>query len=444
MLKGFKILKVEKGSPAWHKKIKCGDSLLMLDGHFVKDIIDYRYFLAGEYLSLLIKTKEGILRRYKIKKQYDEDLGLVFDYLTLEPPIRCRNKCIFCFVDQLPPGLRQTLYFKDDDYRLSFLYGNYITLTALKKDDIKRIVRERLTPLYISIHATDPAVRSFMLGNQKAGELLDKLKYLAANDIEFHGQIVLCPGINDQEVLKKTIADLALFYPSLRSLAVVPVGLTEHRQNLYPLQPVTAADAKEALSIIQEKQIRFLQNFGTRLIFPSDELFLKAGQPIPPDIYYEDYSQLENGVGLWRLMAEDIKKWGSSIKQAVNKQKIKKVSLYLVTGVAASPLLQRVVDLLNELPLVSARLIVAHNFFFGENITVAGLVTGHDILKAIKTILDRGDFLVVPRIMLKENSNTFLDGMTLDRLSQEVSMDAIAIDSLYDINPLVFYQEGDR
>lgn len=400
-----------------------GDIIISFNGQSARDVIDYYFNMAGEEVTLRVKTTGAELLDIDIEKDYDEDLGLEFDIRARQ----CGNKCVFCFIDQQPPGMRQTLYVKDDDYRLSFLHGNYITLTNLGNKDTQRIISEGISPLYISIHATDPVVRAQLLGRAGEFDVLARLRHLKEEGISLHGQIVLCPGYNDGNILAKTLEDLAGLDEHLLSLAVVPVGLTKHREGLAKLRPVDKTVARETISLIDKYQNKFLGKYQRRIVFAADEFYLAAQLPIPPADYYEDFAQLENGIGLIRRMLDQ-----SEHLLGIEPTPVAKTSVLLLTGKAA----------FNTLEIVSARLMQAmvnleiivvavENQFLGKNITVAGLLAGRDILDKAKNYSGNYDLLVVPGVSTR--AGCFIDDLTTDLLSTELDKPVFAPEDLEEL-----------
>ncbi|HHX75685.1 MAG TPA: DUF512 domain-containing protein, partial [Firmicutes bacterium] len=337
---GIPVERVEQDSIADELGLKAGDRLLLVDGKTPADILEWRLAESSENLVLTIRHENGELVDYEIEKAYDEPVGLVFASPTLDKVRTCRNRCLFCFVDQMPAGMRRTLYLKDDDYRLSFLTGSFVTLTNLSEADIERIIKLHVSPLYVSVHATDPKLRQRLMHNRRAGELLPLLKRFAAAGIAFHTQAVLCPGLNDGEALERTIADLYDLYPAVRTLAVVPVGLTGHREGLYPVVPGNREFAGAVLAQVGRWQRKALAEAGTRFVFAADEFYTLAGRAIPPEEDYEGYPQLENGVGLVRLLLAEWEESERHLPRHVDPPVVATVA----TGVAAAPYLQPIID----------------------------------------------------------------------------------------------------
>lgn len=401
------IKRVEPGSIGAEIGLNPGDCILTLNGHNARDILDYYFHVTGEEVTLKVRTAQGQLVECDIEKEYDEDLGLELAHT----PKQCRNKCVFCFIDQQPPRLRKTLYIKDDDYRLSFLHGNYISLTNLSRQDVQRIANEGISPLYISVHATDPAVRASLLGCAQGSNIMELLRELSGAGISFHGQVVLCPGYNDGAVLEQTLEDLATLQDALLSLAVVPVGLTKHRDNLTPLRPVDAQIAQGVIDTISEYQKTFLRRVQRRVVYAADEFFVKAGQSVPEAEYYEDFAQLENGIGLIRrtlIQAEELQQM-EAVPSKPNRT-------LMVTGYAAAPTLQMVAaELMRVFPDTSVDVLAVENEFLGPQITVAGLLAGADILAAVQGA-GEFDLLLVPEVSVR--AGCFLDDFNVADLAQ--------------------------
>jgi putative radical SAM enzyme (TIGR03279 family) len=425
MTKGYLVDWVEPDSIAEELNINPGDRILAINGSKPADILDWRLAESSEEIVLMVEHRDGELVEYEIEKDYDEALGMVFDSPVLDEIRRCQNRCVFCFVDQMPPEMRSTLYVKDDDYRLSFLSGSYITLTNLRESDLERIEKLHLSPLYVSVHTTDANLRQRMMNHKRAGEILPILKRLAQAGVSFHTQIVLCPNLNDGEYLNQTITDLFGLYPAVQSLAVVPVGLTGHRDGLYPLSPFDQSHTRAVLAQLATWQERCLAEQGTRFVFASDEFYNMAGADIPPDEVYEDYPQLENGVGLLRLMYNDWERWQERLPAEI--ADLKKVTV--ITGASASRYLQPIMDRLSQINGLSIRLETVKNYFFGGHVTVAGLLTYHDLLPALKKA-PPADLVILPDVMLKEGKELFLDGHTISDLSHAIDTPIRAADSL--------------
>ncbi|MDK2991826.1 MAG: hypothetical protein PWP48_1059 [Clostridiales bacterium] len=415
-MKGHYIADVMEDSLAKLYDIKPGEVILTINGMPIEDVLDYRFLIADERIELEIKGKDGFVRNIIIEKDYDEDLGLVFDNPLMDKERVCRNRCIFCFVDQLPKGVRPTLKYKDDDWRLSFLDGNYITLTNLTEHDIDRITKMHISPLYVSIHAVDPKVRSFMLGIPETDNIVNILQRFKEHNIMVHGQMVLCPGINDGHVLDDSIKRLMELWPSLQSLAVVPVGLTEHRQMLYPLRLYEQHTAVSVLSQIEKWQSLCFDRLGTRWVFAADELYLIAQRHWPPYESYEDFPQLENGVGLLAMFEKQFYKGLEKYKSDAHT----KVRLSVATGLSAADFMQKLSRKLADDYGIDINVYPIKNNYFGKTVTVAGLVVGRDIIEQLRNV-DLGDALLIPKCMLREGETVFLDDTTLDEVQQALN-----------------------
>ncbi len=404
------IREILPGSIAEEMNIEAGDELLSIDGQPVLDVFDYRFLLREEYIEVLIRKKksreEWLL---EIEKDEEEDLGVVFESDLMDSYHSCRNKCIFCFIDQNPPGMRETLYFKDDDARLSFLQGNYVTLTNMKEEDIERIIRYRMEPVNISFHTTDPELRCMMLHNRFAGESLSHVRKLADAGLEMNGQIVLCKGINDGEQLDRTIRDLTSYLPALRSVSVVPVGLTKYRDGLFPLEPFDKEDARQLLEQIRKWQEKLYPVWGLHFVHASDEWYLTAEEPFPEDDAYDGWPQLENGVGAMRLLDSEITeelagRTGDDRKRCVT----------LATGTLITPVIQKQIEKIRRVyPGVTVQHIPIRNDFYGERITVSGLITGRDLIAQLSGKIT-GECLLIPCHMLRAGENVFLDDVTTE------------------------------
>ncbi len=412
------INKVEKGSIADELKMAPGDALICINGQKIEDVFDYHYLIHEEDITVLIRKPDGEEWEFEIEKDYDEDLGIVFDSGLMDDYKSCRNKCIFCFIDQMPKGMRDTLYFKDDDSRLSFLQGNYITLTNMKQNDIERIIRYRLEPINISVHTTNPALRCKMLNNRFAGEALAHMKRLKEESIQMNGQIVLCKGINDGAELEQSISDLTAYIPCMQSLSVVPAGMTKYREGLYPLEPFTKTDAGEVISVIHRWQQYCMERYGIHFVHAGDEWYLMAEKEIPKEETYDGYLQLENGVGMMRLLEDEF-------LEALDKTERKSAGmrkLTIATGTLAAPLLTKLCGrLMQKFPDIFVRVIPIRNDFFGEQITVAGLLTGQDLIAQLKGV-DLGEKLLLSSHLLRSGEEVFLDDVTLTELKNALQV----------------------
>ena len=395
------ISSVKHGSLAEAAGIKAGESLLTVNGSSLRDIIDLSFLLADEQVVLKLAGADGTEREITIDKRIDEDLGLEFESAVFDKVTTCYNKCVFCFVDQMIPGMRKGLYVRDDDYRLSFLYGNFITLTNMKDEDFDRIIQTHMSPLYVSVHATDPEVRCKMMNNRFAGELMDKLKRLFDAGITVHTQIVCCPGYNDGDVLKRTYADLRALAPMVETMAVVPVGLTKNRAHLTPLRLFTPEEAREIVTTVTEWQQECRQSLGKSFVYLGDEFYILAGMPLPQADWYDGFPQLENGIGLSRNFLEE---WQEDNKIAPVKGEVNSV---IPVGTSAYKVLQPLIEDFNARTGMQHRLIGVENEFFGNTVNVTGLLCGNDILNAVKG----AESIILPEVVLNSD-DLFLDDMT--------------------------------
>lgn len=400
------------GSIAEELGIRPGDKLLAIDGHEIEDIFDYQFYVEDEEIVLLIEKPDGEQWELEIEKEADEDLGIEFGQGLMDEYRSCYNKCIFCFIDQMPKGMRDTLYFKDDDSRLSFLQGNYVTLTNMSSHDIERIIRYRLEPINISFQTTNPELRCRMLHNRFAGEALKKVDMLYQGGIEMNGQIVLCKGVNDGDELERSIRDLTSYLPLLKSVSVVPVGLTKFRSGLYPLDPFTKEDAREVLDVIHRWQEKIYQEYGIHFIHAGDEWYLLAEEDVPEEERYDGYLQLENGVGMLRLLFNEFAEGYDALTGDDRRDE-----LSIATGKLAYPYLCKMAEKITEkFPGVRIHVYCIRNDFFGERITVSGLITGQDLMAQLKE-RELGRRLLIPCNMLKTDEDVFLDDFTLEQVS---------------------------
>ncbi|HEX9757638.1 MAG TPA: DUF512 domain-containing protein [Nitrospiria bacterium] len=393
--------------------IEEGDRLLSINDQVLRDVIDYKYFVSDEMIEVKVIKGNGEILDIEIEKEPDEDLGLGFPGMRIR---QCPNKCIFCFVDQNPSGQRKALYIRDEDYRFSFLYGNYITLTNLSKRDRQRIFQQKLSPLYVSVHATDNELRRKLLVNPKAPDILETMKEFINQGISLQTQIVICPGLNDGVFLEKSIQDLAALYPGVASLAIVPVGLTKFRDHLIPIEEVTPAYAKTMVQSLQPWQDRFRNELGTSFVFPSDEFFIKANEPFPSVEYYEELLQFENGVGMVSLFLREATEWLQNLPSQVGTPK----RISLVTGFSFGGYLQQVVSQA-QVKGLSLQVFPIQNNFFGPSVTVTGLLTGGDIIQGIRSE-DIGDLLVIPSVALNEEGTFFLDNTSPEDISKALGI----------------------
>ena len=424
MKKQHVIRSVEEGSIAWELGIETGDKLLSINGTEIEDVFDYHFLVNDEELVVLIEKENGEEWELEIEKDYEEDLGIEFEQGLMDEYRSCRNKCMFCFIDQMPKGMRETLYFKDDDSRLSFLQGNYITLTNMTEDNVRRIVKYHLEPINISFQTTNPELRCKMLHNRFAGEALKKVDILYEGGITMNGQIVLCKGVNDGEELERSIRDLTKYLPNLQSVSVVPVGLTKYREGLYPLEPFTKEDAKKVLQTIHKWQEKIYAEYGIHFIHAGDEWYILAEEELPEEERYDGYLQLENGVGMLRLLMNEFEEGFEKLEGDDRKREIS-----MATGVLAYPFLQRMIDRLQEkFPNVKVHLYKIINYFFGESITVAGLITGQDLIAQLKG-QELGECLYLPCSMMRDGETVFLDDLSLDDVKESLQVEADIVKS---------------
>lgn len=408
---------ITKKSIADKNKLTSLDTIISINGNQINDVLDYEFYAADKNLNIEVKKSDGSLQNIKIKKDEYEDLGILFKTYLIDKQHSCTNKCIFCFVDQMPKGMRESLYFKDDDDRLSFIFGNYITLTNMKSEEIDRIIKMHISPINISVHTTNPELRKEMMKNRFAGDVLEYIDRLANAGIKLNCQLVLCKGINDGDELKHSLNDLSKLVPSVQTIACVPVGLTKHREGLYKLEPYDKETAQKTIDIIEEFSSEFFEKNGTRLAYPADEFFIKAEREIPDVEYYEELTQLENGVGIIALQRDEFMSALADEAECDEKRRIT-----IATGVDAKPYLQKLVDeLIKKWHNLECNIIAIENKFFGETITVAGLVTGGDIIEQLKGI-DLGDQLILPSCMLRHEKDKFLDDVTLEEVESALNI----------------------
>ncbi len=413
------ISEIQKDSIAQELELQKGDKILSINSEIPKDFIDYQYMMSAEEVEIEVEKTNGDVEIYEIEKDYDEDLGIIFESAVFDRIKPCTNKCIFCFVDQQPEGLRKSLYIKDDDYRLSYLQGTYITLTNLTEKDKKRIETMHLGPLYVSVHTTNPELRAKMLNNPKAANIIEDLKWLKKADIPIHTQIVLCPEYNDKDELERTLNDFSKFKSIIQSIAIVPVGLTKfHKNNLKPLTK------ENALHVIKQVE-NFNKKMKKQIAMASDEFFIKADYEIPPRKYYGNFSQIEDGVGALRLLLDDFEKTKKKLpKKIQNKKEI----CFAVTD-SSKKVMEKIIDELNKIENLNCQMIVLKNNFFGPNVTVAGLITGNDLINQLKN-KDIKE-LVIPSIMLRPYTQDFLDGITISDVQKELNAKINVINDIY-------------
>ncbi len=423
------ISKVLYNSIAEEVGLEQGDKILTINNSSVKDIIDYKFLVTDEELVIEVEKANGEIWEIEIEKEYDEDLGIVFREAILDKPMSCHNKCVFCFIDQLPKGMRDTLYFKDDDSRLSFLQGNFLTLTNMKEEDIDRIIKYKISPINISVHTTNPQLRIKMLHNRFAGNIYERLKKLAAAGIRMNTQIVCCPGLNDGEELIKTVEDLSKLYPNVNSVAIVPIGVTKFREELYPLKLFTKETSKQNIDLIKSLQDKYLDEIGTPFARLSDEFYIVSGEAIPQEEHYEGYEQIEDGVGMVRMLYNTIDR----DIDLLNKHK--KGSFTFVTGTLIYPVIKEIgekIESINSRISIRSEKIV--NDFFGDTITVTGLLTGSDIINTLKD-KELGEYIVLPDNIIKKGYELLdtselilLDNFTIKDLESKLNREILLCD----------------
>lgn len=413
------ISKVYPDSIAEEMEIEPGDKLLSINGTEVKDIIDYKYLMAEEYIEIEIEKKDGEVWTLEIEKDYQEDLGVDFEVSIMDKARSCCNNCLFCFIDQLPKGMRESLYFKDDDSRLSFLQGNFVTLTNMKDEDIDRIIRYRISPINVSVHTTNPELRIKMLNNRFAGNIYERLEKLAKADITMNCQIVSVPGVNNGDELIKTVTDLFKLYPSIQNVAVVPVGITKYRRGLAELQKYDKESARQELQRVAELQKEFIKATGNPFVRLSDEFYVVAEEEIPEEDFYGEYEQLEDGIGMIRIFRDSIEKNLPELK------KTEKGSFTLVTGESGYNEIKAAADKINAANNnINIEVVKILNKFFGETITVAGLTTGSDIISQLSQ-REVNDNILIPRNMLKSGERVFLDDISIEDIEKALGRKVI-------------------
>lgn len=438
--KEHKIINVISGSIAEEVGLEEGDILLAINGQSIEDVFDYRYLLSDEEITLLIRKKSSEEWEIEIEKEINEDLGLIFKNELMDELKACKNKCVFCFIDQLPPHMRKAVYFKDDDWRMSFLYGNYITLTNMSDKDIDRLIYYRLSPMNISVHATDPEVRKKMLNNRFAGDILDKIKKIVDAGIDVNCQIVLCKGLNDGEVLDKTIKDLGDFLPGIKSTSVVPVGISKFRHNLFPIQAFEKEDARKVIKIIHKWQDVFKKKYNSSFIYAADEFYLTGELEIPSIDKYEDFPQIENGVGMLSLIKHEFEEYYKTLPDEIEEN----VEVSIATGIITYPVIVELVDkLLQKYSNLRVYIYPIINNFFGNKITVAGLITGQDILSQLKN-KDLGSRLLIPQNAFREKDTIFLDDMYVEDLENklDIPIEIIGVSGKEFINGILNIKEN--
>lgn len=420
------IAKVSEKSKAQKKRIHAGDCLISINGHTVTDVLDYRFYLNDSKLLIELQTAKGKHRKVRIRKDEGADIGLEFETYLMDRQRCCKNKCVFCFIDQLPKGLRESLYFKDDDSRLSFLFGNYITMTNLDESEIDRIIEMHISPVNVSVHTMNPDLRVEMMKNPAAATSLKYLKKLADAGIKLNTQLVLCPGINDGEELRFSLEELGKLYPAVESIAAVPVGLTCHREGLASLREFTKEEAQNVIADIEHFNWHFAQKNGVSIAYAADEFFLKADKEIPGEDYYGSYPQLENGVGMWALLKSEFL---DALENSQSRSFEESRHVTCVTGAAAYSLIKELADRANEkFKGLKVDVVKAENRLFGSSVTVAGLLCGKDIAFAVNG-KDLGEKLIIPAVALKRDEDIFLDDMTLEELGKTVGVAVVPVEN---------------
>ena len=418
-----KIRTIDPDSPAARAGLRPGETVTQVNGHSIVDVLDYKFYTYDPRLELTLQDRDGNVRTILLEKAEGEDLGLNFETYLMDKARSCANNCIFCFVDQMPPNMRESLYFKDDDARLSFLMGNYITLTNLSQREIQRIIDLRVSPINVSVHATDPELRRQLLKNRRAGECLDIMRRFAAAGITMNCQVVACPGINDGPALQRTMEDLAALWPGVNSVAVVPVGLTKFREGLCRLEPYTPEGAAAVIDQVEAFAAQSRAERGTGFVWCSDEFYLKAGRPLPEEDFFEGFAQLENGVGMLRLLESEFRAALLSVEGDETP-----APFTIATGLAAAPTITRLVEEARaRCPALRGEVVPIVNRFFGENITVAGLVTGTDLIEQLRG-RDLGERLLIPVNMLRHQENVFLDDVTTQAVEEALNVRLVPVE----------------
>ncbi len=428
------ISSVKKWSSLYFKGIRGGDKLLSINGNPIRDFLDYEFYIKEDKVLLQIEHN-GKIKQVRVTKRTDEGIGLEFDSFLMDKQQRCRNNCIFCFIDQNPEGMRKSIYFKDDDSRLSFLFGNYITLTNLTDEDIDRIIKMHISPVNVSVHTMNKELRVKMMNNKNAGKCLDYLTRLADAGIELNTQLVLCPGINDGKELEYSLCELSKLYPAVKSIAAVPVGVTKHREGLFDMPTYAKETATEIIGIIDTFGDKFKAETGTRLAYASDEFYLKAEIDMPDTEYYEGYPQIENGVGMWTSFYDEV----SEVLRDINAGAVTERRLSLATGVAAYPLIKGIADRMMFLfPKLKINVYEIKNDFYGHTVTVAGLITAQDLINQLRD-KELNGLLLIPEVMLKEGDSFFLDNLTVDDVEKalNVNIDTVSSDGADLVNKII-------
>ena len=449
------INSIEPGSIAEEMELEPGDALISINGQEIGDVFDYHYLIHDEYLVALFKKANGEEWELEIEKDYDEDLGIEFENGLMDDYKSCQNKCIFCFIDQMPKGMRDTLYFKDDDSRLSFLQGNYVTLTNMKEADLQRIINYKLEPINVSVQTTNPELRCMMLHNRFAGEALKKIDTLYEGGVHMNGQIVLCKGVNDGAELERSISDLVKYLPLMESVSVVPVGLSKYREGLYPLEPFTKEDAIEVLELIHKWQNTCMETHGTHFVHASDEWYLLAERPLPEEDNYDGYIQLENGVGMLRLLMDEFEEAMEMLEEDIASGDFPEEDLpdtkrthhvTLATGRLAGPFIKELADKCSKrYPNYTIDVVEIRNDFFGEMITVSGLITGQDLKAQLLERDNLGESVLIPCNMLRSGEEVFLDDMTVTELEEALGVPVTIVESSGQdlLNAMLFPVKGE-
>lgn len=417
------VIKVVEAYSPLYRKVNIGDRLVSLNGNPVRDVLDYMYYSYDPKVDAVFARPDGTEYSVQVKKQAGAELGLEFDDYLMDCAMECTNNCVFCFVDQMPPGMRESLYFKDDDARMSFLTGSYITLTNLTDRELQRICDLKISPINVSVHTTNPELRTEMMGNFAAAEIMDRIKKLSDAGITMNCQVVCCPGYNDGEELLNTIHDLAAFYPAVNSVAVVPVGLTKYRNGLEPLKPFDKEKAAAAIETVEAFARQCEEYYGSKIVFCSDEFYILAERELPDDEYYEDYSQLDNGVGMLRLLKVEFE---TALKM-VDSSEGDAVPFTVATGEAAEPYLHKLLmTAMEKCANINGRVCAIRNDFFGHQINVAGLVTARDLIAQLKG-RELGERLLIPSSMLRHGETVFLDDLTVADVERELNVKVIDV-----------------
>lgn len=423
----IEIKGVVPGSHADKKGIRAGEKLVAVNGHTIRDILDYRFYICEKSVTVTLDTRDVTIK----KDEYD-DIGLEFETYLMDKQESCRNKCIFCFIDQNPHGMRESIYFKDDDTRLAFLFGNYVTLTNVPDTELERLIKMHISPVNVSVQATNPELRVKMLGNRFAGRILEQMRILADGGIDLNAQIVLCKGVNDSAELERSLRDLETLVPSLKSVSVVPVGLTKYRRGLYPLEPFSKDDCIKVLETVEGMGEDFLKKHGTRLVFASDEFYLKAGKPLPSPEFYEGFPQLENGVGMLASLCDDFDcELDFVTEDGIDESICRNVSI--ATGMASFETIVNLVEKIQKIWYnIKCDVYAIRNDFYGENVTVSGLLTGGDIIAQLKG-KPLGEVLLIPRNALRHEGDRFLDDVTLEDMEKALGVRVLPTDGAEDL-----------